>query len=165
MIRRSLVIVAMLALTGATFAQEPAPPAAHWHGEHQWKNSAEWRQKMEQHRMERLTVLLELTAAQRQQVQAILSDEHAKMRTAMQQVEQAMQKARATHEAVHKEAIQRLSSVLTPAQMKKLNVLMPEHGMMMHGMMMHGMMMHGMMMHGMGDGMSAPPPPGSSGPQ
>ena len=157
MIRRSVVMVAMLALAGATLAQEPASPPSQWHGGHQG-NEAEWRQKMEQRRMERLAVLLDLTAAQRQQVQAILSDEHAKMRTAMQQVEQAMKQARAAHEAVHRDTVQRLSSVLTPAQMKKLEVLMPDQGM-MHGMMMHGMMMHGMMMHHMGDGMGAPPPP------
>lgn len=164
MIRRSVVMVAMLALAGATLAQESPAPPPQWHGEHQWKNAAEWRQKMEQRRMQRLAVLLDLTAAQRQQVQAILSDEHVKMRTAMQQVEQAMKQARAAHEAVHKETVQRLSSVLTPAQMKKLEVLMPEHGM-MHGMVMHGMMMHGMM-HDMGDGMGAPPPPqGPDGPR
>lgn len=52
-------------------------------------------------------------------------------------------------------------SVLTPAQMKKLKVLMPEHGM-MHGMMMHGMMMHHME-HGMP--MGPPPPPPAPGPQ
>jgi hypothetical protein len=173
MIRRSVVMLAVLALAGTTLAgitlaQESPAPSHGWHGEHGWQNSAEWRQKMEQRRLERLTVLLDLTAAQRQQVQAILSDEHARMRTAMQQVEQAMKQARATHEAVRKETVQRLSSVLTPAQMKKLKVLMPEHGM-MHGMMMHEMMMHGMMMHPMGPAMGAPPPqpppPGPGSPQ
>lgn len=162
MIRRSVVLLAMLAVAGTALAQEPAaPPPPQWHGNHQqWKNAAEWRQKMEQRRMERLAVLLDLTPAQRQQVQAIFADEHAKMKTSMQQVMQAMRQARAAHEAAHKETLQRLSSVLTPAQMKKLKVLMPEHG------RMHGKMMRGMMMHGMGSGMDrgGPPPPPGPGP-
>jgi Spy/CpxP family protein refolding chaperone len=163
MIRRSVVLLAMLAVAGTALAQEPpAPPPPPWHGHHQWKNAAEWRQKMEQRRMEQLAVLLDLTPAQRQQVQAILSEQRAKMKTAMQQVEQAMSQARAAHEAAHKETLQRLSSVLTPVQMKKLDVLMPQHGM-WPGMMMHRMMMHRMMMHGMdhdmGDDMEGAPPP------
>lgn len=151
MIRRSVVLVAMLGFAGATLAQEPAPPPPpQWHGDHDGKHAAEWRQKMEQRRVEQLDVLLDLTPAQRQQVQAILAEEHAKMRTAMQQVKQAMKQARVAHEAAHKETLQRLSSVLSPTQMKKLKVLMPEHG------FMHGMMMHGMMMHDMEDGMPGP---------
>lgn len=160
---RSVVLLAMLAVTGTAFAQQPPsppPPPPQWHEHHQWKDAAAWQQKMEQQRMERLSVLLDLTPAQRQQVQAILTDEHAKMETAMQQVQQAMRQARTAHEAVRKDAEQRLASVLTPAQMKKLKLLMPEHG------MMHGMMMHGMMMHEMGHGMDmgAPPPPPGPGP-
>ena len=151
MIRRSVVLVAMLGFAGAALAQEPAPPPPQWHGDHDGKNAAEWRQKMERHRVEQLDVLLDLTPAQRRQVQAIFAEEHAKMRTAMQQVEQAMKQAHAAHEAARKETLQRLSSVLSPTQMKKLKVLMPEHGF-MHGMMMHGMMMHDMDGPGPGPG-------------
>ncbi|MGH8269204.1 MAG: periplasmic heavy metal sensor [Steroidobacteraceae bacterium] len=148
MITRNVVLTVLLAVAGTALAQQPpaAPPPPHWHA------------RMEQQRIERMAVLLELTAAQRQQVQTILTDEHARMKPAMQQVEKAMKQARATHEAVHKETLQRLSSVLTPAQMKKLKVLMPEHG------MMHGMMMRGMMMHHMGHGMHMEPPPPPPGP-
>jgi Spy/CpxP family protein refolding chaperone len=155
MTRGSVVLVAALALAGTALAQSP-PPAAQWHGHHEWKDAAQWRQQMEQRRMDRLTLLLDLTPAQRQQVQAVFSDEQAKMKTAMQQVRQAMEQAHAAHEAVRKDAEHRLSSVLSPIQMRKLRVLMPEHGMMMHGMMMHGMDHD--MDHGMG------PPPGSGGP-
>lgn len=163
MIRRSVVLLAMLAVTGVALAQQQPPsPPPQWQAHHQWKNAAEWRQKMEQRRMERLTVLLDLTPAQQRQVQAIFANEHEKMESAMQQVRQAMRQARAAHEAVRKDAQQRLASVLSPSQMKKLQVLMPEHGM-MHGMMMRGMMMHGMG-HGMGMGPPPPPPPGP-GPQ
>ncbi|HEV7139425.1 MAG TPA: hypothetical protein VGN43_22535 [Steroidobacteraceae bacterium] len=162
MIARSVVLTMMLTLGGTALAQQPPvpPPPAQWHAKHEWKNAAEWRQKMEQRRMERLDVLLDLTAAQRQQVQAILTEEHAKMKLAMQQVEQAMKQARAAHAAAHKDTVQRLSAVLSPAQMKKLKVLMPEHG------MMHGMMMHGMMMHHMDQDMpmGLPPPPPAPGP-
>ena len=164
MIRRSVVLVAMLGFAGATLAQEPAPPPPQWHGDHDGKSAAEWRQKMEQRRVEQLDVLLDLTPAQRRQVQAVFAEEHAKMRTAMEQVEQAMKQARTAHETAHEETLQRLSSVLSPTQMKKLKVLMPEHGF-MHGMMMRGMMMHGMMMHDMepcmGPASSAGPGPGS----
>ena len=157
MSRRSVVLLSMLALAGAALAQEPpSPPPPPWHGDHQWKDAAAWRQKMEQRRMERLTVLLDLTPAQRQQVQAIFAGQRARMKTAMQQVEQAMREARAAHEAAHQETLQRLSSVLTPSQMKKLEVLMPKHGM-RHGLMMRGMMMYGME-GGMADGMEGAPP-------
>lgn len=116
--------------------------------------------------MDRLALLLDLTASQRQQVQTIFSVEHARMKSAMQQVQQAMAHARATHQAVRKDTMQRLSSVLSPTQMRKFKALMPGpgmmHGMMMHRMMMHGMMMHDMKMHGAGHGMGGSGPgPGS----
>jgi Spy/CpxP family protein refolding chaperone len=71
MIRRSVALVAMLALAGTALAQAPpssqapASSAQHWHGSHAWKDAAQWRQKMQQRRMERLSVLLDLTPAQR----------------------------------------------------------------------------------------------------
>jgi Spy/CpxP family protein refolding chaperone len=137
MIRRSVVLLAMLAVAGTALAQAPASQKPQWQGHHELKDAGEWQQKMEQRRMERMAVLLDLTPAQRQQVQAILADEHAKMKTAMQQVRQAMKQARATHEAARKDTEQRLAGVLNPEQMKKLKVLMPEHA---HGafMMRHG---------------------------
>jgi Spy/CpxP family protein refolding chaperone len=165
MIRRSVVMLAMLALAGTAFAQTPASSPPHWQAHHGWKDAAQWRQKMEQRQMERLTVLLDLTPAQRRQVETIFADERAKMRTAMEQVRQAMKQARAAHEAVRKDAQQRLAGVLSATQMRKLKLLMPDRGMMMHAMMMHGMMMHGRG-HGMGHGMKTGAPPGAgSGPQ
>lgn len=175
---RSVVLLALLTGTGTALAQTPAAPPAQPHAQHQWKGAAAWHQKMEQQRLDRMAVLLDLTPAQRQQVQAILSEEHARMNTAMQQVEQAMKQARATHRAVRKDTEQKLAGVLSPTQMKKLEALMPEHGMMMHEMMMRGMM-HGMgpgmghgMHHGMDHGMDhgdmskgAPPPGDGPGPQ
>lgn len=158
MIRRTVVLLAALAAAGTALAQAPASPPSQWQGHDPWKGAAQWQHKMEQRRMERLAVLLDLTPAQRQQVQAIFSDEHARMKTAMQQVQQAMRQARAAHEAIRKDAEQRLTAVLSPTQMKKLKVLMPEHR--RQRFMMRGMGMG----HGMGPGMGAgpmPPPPGA----
>jgi hypothetical protein len=152
MISRSVVMMAMLAVAGTALAQAPASPSPQWQGHHQWKSSAEWRQKMEQRRMQRLTVLLDLTPAQQQQVRTIFSDEHARMKAAMEPMREAMKQMRAAHEAAHKDALQRLGSVLSPAQMKKLDALMPPRG------MMRG---HWMMMHGMGHGGKMGPPPES----
>jgi Spy/CpxP family protein refolding chaperone len=138
------VAIALLCASGAVLAQTAPEPPSSWHGEQHHA----WEQRMEQHRMERLTVLLDLTPAQEQKVKTILSAEHARMR---QSVEQAMQQVREAHRAVRKDTVDKLSTVLSPAQMKKFNALMPERGMMMHGMMMHGMG-HGMDMgpHGAG---------------
>lgn len=101
--------------------------------------------------MEQLTVLLDLTPAQQRKVKAILDAQHARMRQA---AEQAMRQIRETHRAVRKDTLDKLSTVLSPEQMKKFEVLMPERGMMMHGMMMHGM----------GHGMDMGPPPPGAGP-
>jgi Spy/CpxP family protein refolding chaperone len=141
--RHGVAAIALLCASGAVLAQtapEPPPPR---HGQHH-----AWEQRMEQHRMDQLTILLDLTPAQQQAVKTILSSEHARMR---QSLEQAMQQVRDTHRAVHKETVDKLSAVLSPAQMKKFNALMPEGG------MMQGMMMHGMMMHGMGHDMDMGP--------
>lgn len=164
MIRRTVVLLAALAVAGTALAQAPASPPAQWQGHHPWKGAAQWQQKMEQRRMERLAVLLDLTPAQRQQVQAIFADEHAKMKTAMQQVQQAMRQARAAREAVRKDAEQRLTAVLSPTQMKKLKVLMPEHRRQRFMMREMG---HGMdpgMDPGMDGGPMPPPPPPGPGP-
>jgi hypothetical protein len=173
MITRNALLVAMLCAGGAAFAQAPAPAGAHadWQARRQqWQQ--QWKQdraQMEQKRMDRLAVLLDMTPAQKQQVQAILTAERARMRQAM---EQAMQARR----AAHGETLTKLGQVLSPAQMKKLELLMPRRhrffmrrGAMGMGM---GMGMHGPMDHGPMDmggphpdhGAGPPPPPGPPGP-
>lgn len=153
MIRHSLAAVALLCASGMALAQTPpAPPP------HPWRGRPAMMQRMEQRRMEQLTVLLDLTPAQQQKVRAILAAEHARMRKTM---EQAMRQIRETHRAVRKDTVEKLSGVLSPQQMKKFEVLMPGPDMMMGPMMMHGMMMRGMMMHG---GRMGPPPPPAPGP-
>ena len=115
--RRSLVLLVMLGMTGAALASPPpaGPPAC----------AAHWRmvmQRMEQRQMKRLSVLLGLTPAQRGKVKAILAEEHARLRRRMRKV---MEQVRATHRAARHETLEKLSSVLSPEQMSKLKLLMP----------------------------------------
>ena len=113
--------------------------------------------------MERLAVLLDMTSAQRQQVDAIFSAEHARAR-------QALREAMAGRRAARADALTKLGQVLSPTQMKKLKLLMPERGhrlFMMRGRMcMSGM---GMWPPHPGAAMGPPPqppsPPGGAGPQ
>jgi Spy/CpxP family protein refolding chaperone len=106
---------------------------------------------MEQRRMERLAVLLDMTPAQKQQVQAIFSAERTRM-------QQAMRQAREARRAAHTEAVTKLGQVLSPRQMKKLELLMPKrhHRLFMMRMAMRGRM--GMWRPHAGYGMWPPPP-------
>jgi len=158
MMRRSVVLVAMLCAAGTVFAQAPAADA---HGDWQAKRQQweqKWQQKrteMEQRRMERLSVLLDMTPAQKQQVQAIFSAQRDRMQQAMKQAMEARRAARA-------ETLTKLGQVLSPAQMKKLKLLMPEHRhrfSMMRGHMGHMDMGGPMgMWHPHPDGGAGPPP-------
>ena len=103
---------------GALFAQAPAPPE---HAAH----------------LEKLATLLDLTDAQKTQVQAVLQEEHAKMRAAHEQAKASGTKPdwaqmQATHEQIQQEIIQRLTPVLSEAQLKKFQTLQEMHGEMMH---------------------------------
>src|SRR6185437_12218543 len=121
------------------------------------------RARMGQRRLDRLAVLLDMTPAQKQQVQAVFADERSRM-------EQAMEQAMEARRAAHTETITKLGQVLSPAQMKKLKLLMPQrHRHMRRGMMgLHGPMgmqePKGMWHHrpdqGPDQGPGAPPPPG-----
>lgn len=162
--RHSVVLIALLCAGGVAFAQAPPPPGGHagWQARHQqWEQK--WRQKrteMEQKRLDRLAVLLDMTPAQKQQVQAIFSAQHASVRQAMKQAMEARRAARTETET-------KLGQVLSAAQMKKLKLLEPERHhrfFMMHGRMGgHGSMGGGMGMWGghpdHGDGPPPPPPP------
>lgn len=167
MMRPSVVLVAMLCAAGTAFAQAPPSTAhANWQAKHQqWQRKWEqMRTKMQQRRMERLAVLLDMTPAQRQQVQAIFSAERSQMR-------QAMKQAMAARRAARADAVTKLGQVLSPTQMKKLKLLMPQRHrrffIMRRGRMgMRGPMGMGPM--GMGHphpGQGAGPPPPGAGPQ
>lgn len=155
MIRRSVALIVTLCASGMAFAQTPAPPGAHadWQARHQqWE---QMRAQMEQKRMDRLAVLLDMTSAQKQQVQAIFSAERS-------QVKQAMKQARAAREAARTDAKAKLGQVLSPNQMKKLDLLMP-NGHHRFRMMRGSMGMHGdmdMSHHPGGSGLPPPPEPG-----
>jgi Spy/CpxP family protein refolding chaperone len=166
--KRSVLLVAMLCAGGTAFAQAPAPKGAQadWQARHeQW--AQKWQQErteMEQRRMERLAVLLDMTPAQQQQVRTIFAAERTRM-------QQAMKQAMEARRAAHTETEAKLGQVLTPAQMKKLELLMPQrhrHFFMRCGRMgMHGHMgMHGPegMWHP-DDGRGPPPPPAGAGPE
>lgn len=122
MIRRSVALLAMLAVAGTAFAQAPTPAAhADWQAKRQqWEQKwQQKRQKMEQRRLDRLAVLLDLTPGQKQQVQAIFSAERTRM-------QQAMKQAQAARRAAHADALTKLGQVLSPTQMKKLKLLVPK---------------------------------------
>jgi hypothetical protein len=167
MIRRNVVVLAaVLCAAGTAFAQAPpAPSHADWQAKRQqWEQK--WKAKraqMEQKRMDRLAVLLDMTPAQKQQVQTIFAGERDRMKQAMKQAMEA-------RKAAHTEAQTKLGQVLSPAQMKKLDLLMPHRH---HGFMMRGRMgMHGHMgpmgmggWHDHGDHGPPPPPPPDGGSQ
>ena len=158
------VLAVMLCAGSTAFAQSP-PSAAHanWQAQRQqWQQK--WQQKrakMEQRRMDRLAVLLDMTPAQKQQVQAVFSGERTQMRQAMKQAMEARR-------AAHTETLTKLGQVLSPTQMTKLKLLMPmrHRRFMMRGRMgMHGPMGMGGPMgnwhpHPDHGGGPPPPPPG-----
>jgi Spy/CpxP family protein refolding chaperone len=82
-------------------------------------------------RMDHLATLLDLTDAQKPQVQAILEEEHAKMKSFREQAEASgtrptFDQMKAQHEQVQQGTLAKLTPILTPAQLKKFQVLM-EH--------------------------------------
>lgn len=163
---RSVVLVAMLCAAGAAFAQAPPPADAHadWQARRQqWEQK--WQQertRMEQRRMERLAVILDMTPAQQQQVQAIFAAQHTRM-------QQVMKQAMEARRAAHTETETKLGQVLSPSQMKKLKLLIPDRHrhFMRRGPMVMGepMGMHGPKGMWQSDQNGGPPPPGGAGPQ
>lgn len=90
--------------------------------------------------MENLGILLDLTDAQKPQVQAILEGAHAQMRQLFEQSKAAggkpdFQAMHAAHEQIHQDTLQKLSGVLSPAQLKKFQALEQMHS---HGFAHHG---------------------------
>lgn len=155
MVRRSVVLIVTLCASGMAFAQTHAPPGAQAGWQARPPRWEQMRVQMEQKRMDRLAVLLDMTSTQKQQVQAIFSAERS-------QVKQAMKQARAAREAARTDAKAKLGQVLSPNQMKKLDLLMPKGHhrfcMMREPMGMHGPM--GMWHHPGGSGLPPPPEPG-----
>jgi hypothetical protein len=116
-----LALVLLCAGTGAAFAQT-APPADH------------------PSHMDNLATLLDLNEAQKAQVQAILQEEHAKMQASWEQAKASgtkpdFQQMHALHQQLQQETLQKLTPVLSSAQLKKFQVLahMQHHGHFGHG--------------------------------
>jgi len=104
-------------------------------------------------RMENLAVLLDLTDTQKAQVQTILQGEHAQMKSLFEQAQAAgggkpdFQSMRAAHQQIAEDTLTKLSTVLSPAQVKKFQALQQLH-------------------HGFGHrGGRGGPPPGAASPQ
>ncbi len=128
-----------LAWAGALYAEPPAAP------DHAAAHAAA--------HLDKLATLLDLTDAQKAQVQSVLEEEHAKIRAAHEQAKASgthpdFEQMKAMHQQLHQETIQKLTPILSEAQLKKFQVLSELHTEMMH----HEMMEH----HGHGAPESPP---------
>ena len=84
-------------------------------------------------RMDHLATLLDLTADQKTQVQAVLDEEHAKMKAAHEQAESSgtkptFEQMKAAHVQMQQDTLAKLKPILTADQLKKFQVLMSERG-------------------------------------
>ena len=92
--------------------------------------------------LDKLATLLDLTDAQKAQVQAVLEAEHAKMRAAHEQAKASgtkpdWEQMKALHQQIQQETLQKLTPVLSEAQLKKFQTLQELHTEIMHHEMMH----------------------------
>ena len=124
--KATLMTIALLC-AGAAYAQTapPAPPHA---------DAAR--------HMDDLATLLDLTDAQKAQVQTILQEQHAKMHQSFEQAKASgtkpdWEQMKAMHEQLQQETLQKLAPVLSATQLKKFQIIQQE----MHSHMGH--MAHG----------------------
>jgi Spy/CpxP family protein refolding chaperone len=122
---KTAIVTLALLCAGAAYAQTPPPPP---HGAEAARH------------MDDLATLLDLTDAQKAQVQTILQEEHAKMHQSFEQAKASgtrpdWQQMKALHEQMQQETLQKLSSVLSATQLKKFQVIQQE----MHSHMGHHM--------------------------
>ena len=118
---KATVMTIALLCAGAAFAQTSPPPAPH---------AAEAARHMDD-----LATLLDLTDAQRAQVQSILQEQHAKMKESFEQAKASgskpdWQQMKALHEQLQQETLQKLAPVLSATQLKKFEIIqqaMHEH--------------------------------------
>jgi len=128
MLMKATVMTIALLCAGAAYAQTSPPPASH---------AAEVSRHMDD-----LATLLDLTDAQKAQVQTILQEQHAKMKESFEQARASgtkpdWQQMKALHEQMQQETLQKLAPVLSATQLKKFQVIqqaMNHHmGHMAHG--------------------------------
>ena len=118
---KATVMTIALLCAGAAFAQTSPPPAPH---------AAEAARHMDD-----LATLLDLTDAQRAQVQSILQEQHAKMKESFEQAKASgskpdWQQMKALHEQLQQETLQKLAPVLSATQLKQFEIIqqaMHEH--------------------------------------
>jgi Spy/CpxP family protein refolding chaperone len=120
----SLFAVAAL-WVGVALAQAPdAPPGGPDPG---------GRRESAAERMDHLATLLDLTADQKTQVQAVLEEEHAQMKAQREQAQASgtrptFEQMKAAHEQAQKDTLAKLTPILSPDQLKKFQALMAERG-------------------------------------
>jgi hypothetical protein len=123
MFMKATVLALALLAAAAAFAESPPPSNA----------------SREAHHMDNLATLLDLTDAQRVQVQSILEAEHAKMRQSFEQAKASgtkpdWQQMKALHQQIQQETLQKLAPVLSASQLKKFQILSEQ----MHPRFHHG---------------------------
>lgn len=123
---KATVLALALLGAGVAFAQAPTTAPA---------NAAAHEAKM----MDNLATLLDLTDAQKPQVQAILEAEHAQVKAQFEQMKASGTKPdfatmKAAHQQIEQETLQKLTPVLSALQLKKFQVLSQMH----HGHHHHG---------------------------
>jgi Spy/CpxP family protein refolding chaperone len=109
---------------GVAMAQAPDSPGGPGPG---------FRHESAAEHMEHLATLLDLTDAQKAQVQTILDEQHAKMKAQRDAAQASGEKPtfeqmKAVHEQLRQETLAKLTPVLSPVQLKKFQVLMAERG-------------------------------------
>ncbi|HET9331220.1 MAG TPA: hypothetical protein VFO23_11880 [Steroidobacteraceae bacterium] len=108
-----IALTLLVAGAGAALAQAPAASTA---------------ASQRPSHMDNLATLLDLTDAQKAQVQSILQEEHAKMKASFEEAKASgtkpdFQQMRTMHQQLQQETLQRLTPVLSSAQLKKFQVL------------------------------------------
>jgi Spy/CpxP family protein refolding chaperone len=89
--------------------------------------------------MDNLATLLDLTEAQKAQVQTILEAQHAKMKESFEQAKASgtkpdWEQMKAMHEQLQQETLQKLAPVLSATQMKKFQIIQQAMSHHMHHM-------------------------------
>jgi Spy/CpxP family protein refolding chaperone len=123
--KTTLLAVAVM-WVGAAAAQAPDTAAGGGPG-------PRFRHETPAEHLDHLATLLDLTDAQKAQVQTILAEQHSKMKALREQARASGQRPsfeqmRAEHQQMQQETLARLTPVLSPAQLKKFQVLMEEKG-------------------------------------
>ena len=126
---KATVMTIALLCAGAAYAQTSAPAAP---------ASAEAARHMDN-----LATLLDLTDAQKAQVQTVLQEQHTKMKESFEQARAAgtkpdWQQMKALHEQLQQETLQKLTPVLSASQLKKFEIIQQAMGHHMGHGMPHG---------------------------